>query len=83
MMQFVDEEYTNDDTCLAIEHTIANVKSMGKTPTVELQFKEQKGSNAKPLRCLIDTGTTCNIMSIDDLNKLELRQSNTQLKFCD
>ena len=87
MMQFVNKQYTSDDTCLAIEHTIVNVKSIGKTPTVDLQFKEQKDSNAKPLRCLIDTATTCNIMSIDDLNKLvpnaELRQSNTKLNFYD
>ena len=69
MMQFVDEEYLSDDTCLAIEHTITNVKSISKTSTVELQFKEQKDCTAKPLRCLIDTGTTYNIMSIDDLNK--------------
>ena len=54
---------------LAVEHTIANVKSMGKTPTVKLHVKERKDSNAKPLRCLIDIGTTCNIMSFDDLNK--------------
>ena len=86
MMQFVDE-YLSDDTCLAIQHTITNVKSMSKTSTVEMQLKEQKNSNAKPLRCLIDTGTTCNIMSIDDLNKLvpnaELRQSNMKLNFYD
>ena len=57
MTQFVHEEYTSGDTCLAIEHTIANVKSMGKT-----QFKEQKGSKANSLTCLLDTGTTCQLM---------------------
>ena len=68
MTQFVDGEYTSDDTCLAIKQTITNVKIIVKTTTVKLQFQEQKDSNAKPLRCLMDTGTTCNIMSIDDLN---------------
>ena len=85
MTQFIDEEYTSDDTCLAIEHNLANVKSIGKT--VELQFKEQKDGKAKPLRCLLDTGTTYNIMSIYDLNKLvpnaQLRRSNTTLNFYD
>ena len=85
MTQCVDEEYSSNDTCLAIEHTITDVKSMGKSSKVELQIKELKESNAKPLKCLIDTETTCSIMSIDDLNKLvpntELRRSNTKLNF--
>ena len=40
MTQFVDDEETSEN-CLAIEHAVANIKSFGNAPTVELYFKEK------------------------------------------
>ena len=82
-----EESYSSDGSCMYVDHQVANVKSRGKQPRVELSFTEKGESCEKSLVCLIDTGTTCNIMSIEQLNQIvpnaKLRQSNSKLHFYD
>ena len=85
---FVNEESElfSDDSCFSVIHTVAHVK-INKQPKVQLEFSEEKGKPGIHLSCIMDTGTSCNIMSIADLNKLvpnaTLRRSESRLHLYD
>ena len=79
---------SSDESCSYIDHQVANIKSRGRQQKVTLLVKDQKSQmECTSCQCLMDTGTTCNIMSIDNLNRLvpnaQLRPSNTKLHFYD
>ena len=70
-----------------IEHTLNNVKMTKKQLSVQLALSHEKDKTGVPGECLLDTGTTCNVMSIDDLNKISrnavMRESQTRLNLYD
>ena len=78
---------SSDESCSYINHQVANIRSRGRQPKVTLLFKDKGKMDRTPCQCLMDTGTTCNIMSIENLNKLipdaQLWPSNTKLHFYD
>ena len=81
-----DSETFTDDSCFSITHTVHHVKVSG-CPTVELILCDQKFNGGVSQKCIMDTGTTCNIMSIADLNKIapkaKLRKSESKLNLYD
>ena len=85
---FVSEESElfSDDSCYSVIHTVAHVK-INVQPKVQLEFSEEKGAPGIHLACIMDTGTSCNIMSIADLNKLvpnaTLKPSQSRLHLYD
>ena len=65
-----------------IEHTLKNVKMTKKQLHVQLALSHEKDKRGVPVECLLDTGTTCNVISMDDLNKISknavIRESQTE-----
>ena len=76
-----------DSSVLMIEHTLNNVKMTKKQLSVEIALSHEKDKRGVPIECLLDTGTTCNVLSIDDLNKISrnavMRESQTRLNLYD
>ena len=64
----------SDNSVLMIEHTVNNVKMTKKQLSVQLTLSHAKDTSGVPVECLLDTGTTCNVISIDDLNKISKKQ---------
>jgi transposase InsO family protein len=81
-----DDSVFSEDSCYSVIHTVAHVK-INKQPRVEMNFSEEKTKAEKMKVCVIDTGTSCNVMSIDDLNSLvpnaKLRPSESRLHLYD
>ena len=59
-----------------IEHTLNNVKMTKKQLSVQLALSHEKDKRGVPVECLLDTGTTCNVILIDDLNKISKNAVN-------
>lgn len=82
-----DDWYSSEDSCFSIEHHVAHLKKGIQQPTVDITFYGEEGVKFQPMSCLLDTGTTCNVMSIDDLCKLvgnpELKASKAKLHLYD
>ncbi len=86
---FVDEEEASlysDDSCYSVIHTVAHMK-VNKQPRVQLLFSEEKSGLKSRKECVMDTGTSCNVMSVNDLKELvpnaTLRRSEARLHLYD
>ena len=76
----------SNDSCYSVTHTVAHVK-INKQPRVDLELSEVKSEPGKHIACVLDTGTSFNIMSISDLHTLVpnavLRKSESRLHLYD
>ena len=60
----------SDNSVFMIEHKLNNVKMTKKQLSVQLALSHEKDKRGVPVECLLDTGTTCNVISMDDLNQI-------------
>ena len=69
--QFEDFETSNEDeTCLTLE-TVSLVDTKARQWFTEIQFyKSSKDYFTTSVSCQLDTGTTCNVLCLDDLSAI-------------
>jgi hypothetical protein len=61
-----DEDTGSEDSAFQITHCIGSVKSTGKQWFVNLNMKLSGQKSRTKMKCQIDTGSTCNLMSHND-----------------
>ena len=61
-----EESEENDDPLFKIEE-VSNMKTNGKQINANLVFSDMKEDYHTELQCQLDTGATCNVMSLRDL----------------
>ena len=68
---------------------IGAVKTRGKQLTIEMKFAKAKHDEAQGIICQLDTGATCNVISLDDYCKItgeknpKLQKSDVRLNLYD
>ena len=82
------EPSDSDDSLLKIEE-ISSVKTQGKQLVSNIVFSDSEQRYFSEVECQLDTGATCNIMSMRDLTAIEqtgdptMRDSKVKLKLFD
>ena len=85
----VEEDTSDSDDPLFKIEEVSHVKSQGRQFNTTLIFSDQDKQYHSQLTCQLDTGATCNVMSLQDLKVINqtgdppLRKSNVKLKLFD
>ncbi|KAK3718411.1 hypothetical protein QZH41_000520 [Actinostola sp. cb2023] len=83
------DDFSSDEEPLFHIEEVSTVKSQGKQLLANLNFLNDSHRLGTKLECQFDTGATCNVISYDDLSRIEqtgnpqLQSSNVKLRLFD
>ncbi|XP_062619910.1 uncharacterized protein K02A2.6-like [Saccostrea cucullata] len=83
-----DDTYS-EDSAFKVTHSIGSVQSLGKQWFVNMKMKLAEQKNVTEMKCQIDTGSTCNLISYKDFCAIAqygdppMQKSNSKLTLYD